>query len=377
LIDPRGLAQDTAQNGIPVPALIARFQAEMLDGDAAQYVHWGATTQDIMDSGLALRLRQVVAIYEARLKVTIAALAALAETHRSLPMAARTWGVAATPTSFGAIVASWGVPLIRHLGRLQNLKADLLCVSLSGAAGTLSAMGPDGPEVRAELARGLGLNDPGSSWHSTRDGLVTFTNWAAALTGSLGKMGEDLLLLTRTGEVHLSGGGASSTMPQKQNPVTPSLLVALGRQMVGLAANMQAALPHRDQRDGAAWMVEWMTLPQMCMITGRALTLAGELPARVAPQPHILLGTLEDGLELIYAEALTFFMARKMPRPDAQAAVKELCTQARALNAPLSRMATKRWPDQDFGPLFTPQAQLSDAPSEADRFNAEAKLICA
>jgi 3-carboxy-cis,cis-muconate cycloisomerase len=113
------------------------------------------------------------------------------------------------------------------------------------------------------------------------------------------------------------------------------------------------------------------------MITGRALTLAGELPARVAPQPHILLGTLEDGLELIYAEALTFFMARKMPRPDAQAAVKELCTQARALNAPLSRMATKRWPDQDFGPLFTPQAQLSDAPSEADRFNAEAKLICA
>jgi 3-carboxy-cis,cis-muconate cycloisomerase len=374
-IDPAGLADATATNGVPVPALVAAFRKEMHNADAAQYVHWGATTQDIMDTGLVLRLRRVIAIYEDRLTAAITTLADLADAHRAVPMAARTWGVVATPTSVGAVIAGWGAPLIRHLERLRALKSDLLVVSLSGAAGTLSVMEPEGTEIRARLAEGLGLGDPGASWHSTRDSLAAFAAWMAGVTGSLSKMGEDVQNMVRAGDVVLTGGGSSSTMPQKQNPVSVALMTALARQMVGLSANMTAALQHRDQRDGAAWIVEWMTLPQMCIGTGKAVSLCAQIAGRIEPQPDALRAAVDDGLGLIYAEALSFHMAGQMPRPEAQAAVKELCLQANALKTPLAKLAAREWPDVDFGALFTPEAQLGDAPSEADRFVAAARAL--
>ena len=367
-LDPAALAEATGGNGVSVPAMVARFRAEMLNSEAAQYVHFGATSQDIHDTGLALRLRQVVALLEERLRDTVAHLAALARTHRALPMAARTWGMAATPTSFGAVLASWGHPLLRHIETLRALKSRLLVVSLSGAAGTLAAMEPDGSEVRAELALALNLGDPGCSLHTTRDHIAGFAAWCGAVTGSLAKMGEDILSLTRSGEAVLAGGGSSSTMPQKQNPVQPSTMVALARQNVGLVANIQGALAHRDQRDGAAWMVEWLSLPQICIGTGRALALSAEIAQNLTPDPAAMLAGIDDGRGLIYAEALSLHLARTMLRPEAQAAGKELCVEARALNSTLHRMAQNRWPDRDFGTLFTPEAQLGDAPSEADRF---------
>lgn len=374
-IDPGGLADATATNGVLVPALVAAFRKEMHNAEAAQYVHWGATTQDIIDTGLVLRLRRVIAIYEDRLTAAITGLADLADTHRALPMAARTWGVVATPTSLGAVIAGWGGPLIRHLHRLRALKSELLIVSLSGAAGTLSAMEPEGTEIRARLAEGLGLGDPGASWHSTRDGMAAFAAWMAGVTGTMAKMGEDLQNMVRSGEIRLAGGGSSSTMPQKQNPVALALLTALARQMVGLSTNMTAAIQHRDQRDGAAWLVEWMTLPQMCIGTGKAVSMCADIAGRIDPQPDTLRGAVDDGLGLIYAEALSFHMARLMPRPVAQAKVKELCLQANAMQSPLANLAAREWPDTEFGALFTPEAQLADAPSEADRFVAAARAL--
>ena len=376
-IDPAGLAAATGQNAVVVPALVAAFREAMQAPEHAQHIHHGATSQDIMETGLILRLRQVLAIHAARLATAIGALGRLAQTHAGLPMAARTYGQAATVTSFGAVAASWGQPLMRHLDRLGPVRDDLLVVSLSGAAGTLSAMGPKGPEVRARLAEGLGLGDPGGSWHSERDRLTALAAWMTGLAASLGKMGEDLLLLTQSGiaEVRLGAGGGSSTMPQKSNPVQPSVLVALARHLNALNAGVQGAGLHRQQRDGAAWLSEWLALPQMCIGLGRALTIAAELAGGLTPDADRMAAGIDDGTGLIYAEALSFALAAHMPRPEAQAAVKELCRSAREHGTPLAELAARRWPGRDLSRGFSPAAQLGVAPDEARRFARRAAAL--
>ena len=232
-IDPGGLAAETGQNAVVVPALVAAFRSAMQAPEHAQWLHFGATSQDIMDTGLVLRLRQFLGILDPRLREAVAALGTLAEAHAEVPMAGRTYGQIATPTSFGAVVAAWGQPLLALLDRLGGLRGRLLWVSLSGAAGTLSAMGPRGPEVRAELAKALGLSDPEASWHSNRQAIAELSGWLTQVAAQLGKIGQDLILMTQSGigEVALPGSGGSSTMPQKQNPVMPSVLAAIARQM--------------------------------------------------------------------------------------------------------------------------------------------------
>lgn len=375
LIDPAALAQATARNGVPVPALVAAFRTAMSAPEHAQYAHWGATTQDIMDTGLALRLRRVLALYEARLDALARALAVQARAHADLPMAARTYGQAATPTSFGAVAAGWGRPLLRARARLAAVRDDVLIVSLGGAAGTLSAMGDAGPAVRAALADGLGLRDPGASWHAERDGMAALAGWIVMLAASLGKMGEDVFLLAQSGvaEVVLASSGGSSTMPQKMNPVGPSVLVALARQVGALGGAMQGAALHRQNRDGGAWFVEWMSLPQMCILLGRALTLAHEIAEGIAPNPAAMRAGLDDdaaagALGLIHAEALTFALARTLPRPEAQAAVSALCATARAEGRPLADLAAERWPGTDWRAVLSAPAQMGSAPQEARAF---------
>ena len=373
-IDPSGLSAETGINAVVVPALVKAFHAATDAPEHAQYFHWGATSQDIIDTALVLRMKQVVAIFEGRLNRIIAALGPLADTHADLPMAGRTYGQIASPTSFGAVVASWGTPLITHLTRLNELRPRLLRVSLSGAAGTLSMVN-DGAELRTKLAASLGLQDSRASWHSTRDGIAEFTGWVTLVAGSLGKMGEDLLLLTQSGinEVSLGRGGSSSTMPQKSNPVLPSLLVALARQTTALNGAIQGAVVHRQQRDGAAWFVEWMNIGQICMTAARALSAAETLANTVTPNATAMAAGIDDGLGLIYAEALSFALAKSMPRPDAQAAVKQLCLQVKSESIALPDLAKATWPDMDFAPLFTPAAQLGLAPHEARAFAKAAK----
>lgn len=368
-IDPAALAQETARNGVPIPALVAAFRKEMNAPEFAQYLHWGATSQDIMDTGLALRLRRVVELWDARLGDLIAALGGLAAAHADLAMAARTYGQAATPGSFGALVASWGQPLLRHRARLAALAPELARVSLGGAAGTLAAMGPEGPAVRAGLAQALGLADPGGNWHAERDGIAAFGGWMAGLATSLGKLGEDLILLAQSGidEVRLDGAGGSSTMPQKQNPVGPSVLVALARQVGALAAALQGAGLHRQNRDGAAWFVEWLTLPQICISTGRALALAADLVPRIQPDAAAMSRNLNAGQGLIHAEALSFALARHLPRPEAQEQIKMLCAKALRDATPLPALVAARFPAFDL-----PGISLGTAPDEARAFAARA-----
>ncbi|MEX5729868.1 3-carboxy-cis,cis-muconate cycloisomerase [Rhodovulum iodosum] len=376
-VDPGGLAPETGLSAVPVPALVAAFRKAMEAPEHGQYVHWGATSQDIIDTALVLRLRQALTVIETRLSAVLAALAALADAHAQQPMAARTLSQTATPTSFGAVVASWGWPLIRHRDRLAELRPRLLRVSLFGAAGTLSAMGEKGPEVRAGLAEALGLSDPGDVWHTGRDTLGELSGWLTGLAGSLGKIGEDLVLLAQsdTGEVRLAGAGGSSTLPHKQNPIAPSVLCALARHLVGLNANMQGALAHRQQRDAAAYLVEWLSLPQIVMGAARGLAVAEALVPAIEPQPSAMAAHIDDGTGLAYAEALSFALAGQMPRPDAQAKAKGLAQEARDTGTPLARLAARDWPGTDWGALFTPQAQMGEAPEQAARFVAAVKGV--
>ena len=170
--DAQAMAAGTGKSAVPVPALVDAFRKEMGDDPAAAFVHYGATSQDIIDTALALRLRQALALYAERLRAMLGALADLAEEHATLPMAARTYGQAATPTSFGAVAAGWGRPLLALTRDFDRTSTGIARVSLSGAAGTLSAMGPKGPEVRAHLAAALDLSDPEATWHTDRTGIT-------------------------------------------------------------------------------------------------------------------------------------------------------------------------------------------------------------
>ncbi|OZB20084.1 MAG: 3-carboxy-cis,cis-muconate cycloisomerase [Rhodobacterales bacterium 34-62-10] len=376
-IDPAGLAVATGQNGVSVPGLVAAFRAAMEAPEHAQYAHWGATSQDIIDTGLMLRLRQMLVLQEEMLRATVKALGQLAADHAATPMAARTYGQHATPTSFGASVAHWGAPLLDLLGELPGLRQSSLWVSLSGAAGTSAALGPQAFETRAALAAALGLQDPGRSWHTDRGPVLRIADWQARLALALGKMAEDLLILTQTGlgEVSLGASGASSTMPQKQNPVLPSAMAATARHVAGLHATLQGAALHRLDRDGAAWFTEWLVLPQLCLAATATLIHGQSLSQTMAPLPRAMLGAMHDGQNLIHAEALSFALAAHLPRPEAQAAIKSLCKKAGETGADLADLVQAAYPDLALGPVFDAAQQMGHAPEEARRFAASAKAL--
>lgn len=376
-IDPAGLAVPTGENGVSVPGLVAAFRKAMEAPDHAQYAHWGATSQDIIDTGLMLRLGRMLALQEEMLRATVKALGQLAADHAVTPMAARTYGQHATPTSFGASVAHWGAPLLGLLGELPGLRRSSLWVSLSGAAGTSAALGPKAGETRAALAEALNLHDPARSWHSDRGPILRIADWQVRLALALGKMAEDLLILTQTGmgEVSLGAAGASSTMPQKQNPVAPSAMAATARHAAGLNATLQGAALHRLDRDGAAWFTEWLVLPQLCLAATATLIHAQGLSQTLRPIPEAMLAAMTTGQNLIHAEALSFALAAHLPRPEAQAAIKALCKEAAATGADLADLARASYPDLDLAPVFDPAQQMGHAPDEARRFADAARAV--
>lgn len=364
-LDPAALAGATAENGVSVPALVAAFRDAMSAPEHAQYVHWGATSQDIIDTGLMLRLRQAAALVDADVSATLSALAGLAETHAATPMAARTYGQQAAPTSFGAVVASWGWPLLAARGALAGLAFP---ASLSGAVGTGSVLGPDPAGLRADLARDLNLADPGRSWHTDRTPVLDAARAFVAVATALGKLGEDLIAMTQSelGEITLGGSGASSTMPQKQNPVGPSLLVALARVLHGLEATLKGAAMHRFQRDGVAWFTEWMVVPQIVLGAATAARKASALAQGLSPDPGRMAAAI-GGDGLLFSESLSFALAGRMPRPDAQAAVKSLAGRVRDCGTPLSDLARAEWPDLPAA-LFRAEDSLGTAPADARAF---------
>ena len=271
--DIAALRTATGKDGVVVPELVRQLRRAVGEPAAAK-VHFGATSQDVIDTALMLRLKSVGQLLDARLDACLTAFADLETAHGGQALTGFTRMQAAIPITVADRIRSWRDPLARHRARLA---AQEFAVQFGGAAGTIDALGDKGSAVRADLARRLDLADR-PQWQSQRDGIAEFAGLLSLISGSLGKFGQDIALMAEIGaEIRLSGGGGSSAMAHKQNPVTAELLVTLARFNAVQLSGLHQALVHEQERSGAAWMLEWLLLPPMLMATGRALGAAAAL----------------------------------------------------------------------------------------------------
>lgn len=276
--DIAGLRQGVAQDGVLVPELVKQLRRAV--GEAfAPHVHFGATSQDVVDTGLALRLGAVLDTLDARLAAVVGLLGELDARDGDIQTMAHTRMQAAIPVPASRKIASWRAPLERHRERLPAVRDDVIVLSFGGAAGTLEKLGANADAVTAALARRLSLRAVPHARHSERDGIVALASFLSLVTGSLGKIGQDIALLAQSevGEVKLASGGGSSAMPHKVNPVGAETLVTLARFNATLVSGMHQSLVHENERSGAAWTLEWLLLPQMVVATGTALNTANAL----------------------------------------------------------------------------------------------------
>jgi 3-carboxy-cis,cis-muconate cycloisomerase len=325
-ISPAALGQAVAQNGIPITALVRELRQET-GREHADFVHWGATSQDIVDSAQVLICRDYVDLMRERLRRLIDQLCHLMRAHGDTAMAGRTRGQQAVPISFAMKCATWLAPLLRHYERLEQLQSRLLLLQFGGAAGSLAPFGTTGAQVMLDLAAQLGLGSPDLPWHSQRDGIAEFGSWLALLTGSLGKMGGDLVLLSQREVAEVAvAGGRSSTMPQKANPVGPETLVAGAALTSDLQSSLFAAMAHDHERGGPQMILEWASLPQMMLIAAANLNLGTKIIADLkVNEARMRQNIAGDGS--ILAEAATFALAQHIELGPARRLVASACEQ--------------------------------------------------
>lgn len=271
--DMTALRHGVAKDGVVVPELVRQMRAAVA-GEAAEKVHFGATSQDVIDTSLMLRLKAAAEIIATRLGRLIDTLGDLVSRDGHTPLTGYTRMQVAIDITVADRATSWIDPLTRHLLRLETFAQTGFALQFGGAAGTLEKLGDNAVAVRADLARRLGLaNRP--QWQSQRDDIAEFANILSLVTGALGKFGQDIALMAELGsEIRLSGGGGSSAMPHKQNPVNAETLVALARFNAVQISALHQSLVHEQERSGASWMLEWMTLPLMVTGAGSSLLLA-------------------------------------------------------------------------------------------------------
>lgn len=279
------LRAGVAKDGVVVPELVRQVRVAIGEPHGQQ-VHFGATSQDVIDTGLVLRLKAIVEHVGLMLTETIIRLTSLEERFGGRTLTGMTRMQPAIPIKVADRVTAWRAPLKRHQERLLEQSTRLLLVQFGGAAGALEKLGDKGPAVRAALAEKLGLADA-PQWHSQRDALAEFAGWLSLVSGSLGKFGQDVALMAQGGtDIALSGGGGSSAMPHKQNPVKAEALVALARFNATQLSGMHQALVHEQERSGTAWTLEWLLLPQMVVATAASLRLAAELAGQIESLGH-------------------------------------------------------------------------------------------
>ncbi|MUZ74007.1 3-carboxy-cis,cis-muconate cycloisomerase [Agrobacterium vitis] len=271
----------TARDGVVIPELVSQMR-KAIGGASAAKLHFGATSQDVIDTSLVLRLKMAAELLDQRLAALIAGFEQLDAAFGQNALMGHTRMQAAIPITVSDRIAAWVGPLHRHRFRLRALLADGFALQFGGAAGTLEKLGDKGPAVRGRLAELLGLEDV-PQWHSQRDRIVAFADLLSLISGSLGKFGQDVALLAEMGgEIQLTGGGGSSAMPHKQNPVGAETLVTLARFNAVQIAGLHQSLVHEQERSGAAWALEWLLLPQMVVATGAATKTGLQLIGAIA-----------------------------------------------------------------------------------------------
>jgi 3-carboxy-cis,cis-muconate cycloisomerase len=379
-----GLAAVSVGN-LAIP-LVKALTAEVAkhDAEAARYVHWGATSQDIIDTALVLELRAVIDDLATELERAIPAFTTLAEKHRHTPTVGRTWLQQALPMPFGLKVAGYAAALTRARARLKRVRNEALVLQFGGATGTLAALGSRGVEVAIAFAKELDLPLPDGPWHTHRDRLADVASAFAMLAGTCGKIARDVALLMQTevGEAFEPAGegrGGSSTMPHKRNPVAAASGLACAAIAPQLCASILAAQVQEHERAAGAWAAEWPTFPALALVTSGALAAVVDIADGLDVDVERMRANLDITDGQIMAEAVSFKLAEKIGKSEAHKLVESAGKKAHAENKHLKDIlaadpkVTAIIPAGEISKLFDPMSYQGVAQLFIDRLLATAK----
>lgn len=377
-----GEAIATAGNSaIPLVKALGK-QIAATDAEAERYVHLGATSQDVMDTGLVLQLRQALDLIESDLAQLADSLAAQAQRHAATPMAGRTWLQHATPVTLGMKIAGWLGAVTRSRQRLRELKPRLLVLQFGGASGTLAALGEQALPIAQALAEELQLTLPEQPWHTQRDRVVEFGAVLGLIAGSLGKLGRDISLLMQTEaaevfEPSAPGKGGSSTMPHKRNPVGAAVLIGAATRVPGMVSTLFSAMPQEHERSLGLWHAEWETLPQICCLVSGSLQQARLLAEGLEVDAARMARNLDLTQGLVLAEAVSIVLAQRVGRDTAHHLLEQCCKRAvaeqRHLRAVLGDepQVTAQLSSAELDNLLNPAHYLGQAQVWVERAVAE------
>jgi 3-carboxy-cis,cis-muconate cycloisomerase len=381
-LDVELLRKETDLVGYPILPVVHQLVKQC--GDAGRYVHWGATTQDIMDTAVVLQMRDALRIVGDDIAALRAILADLSKKHRDTAMAGRTHLQQALPVTFGYKTAIWLAMFDRHAARLDELKPRVLVGQFAGAAGTLASLGDKGFAVQEALCDELALGVPASSWHVARDGFAEVINFLALVTGTLGKIAVDVMIMASTefAEVYepfVKGRGASSTMPQKRNPISSELMLAASKAVRQHAGLMLDAMVQDFERATGPWHAEWVAIPESFVLTAGALNQARFALGGLIVDAARMKQNLDMSKGLIVAEAVMMQMAPFIGRQQAHDIVYGACrivnekggTLAEALNA--MPEVTKHFDGAAIARMTDPANYCGLAPQMVDRVIASVK----
>ncbi|MDX2205629.1 MAG: adenylosuccinate lyase family protein [Hyphomicrobiaceae bacterium] len=375
-IDLAALKKKTEVVGYPIVGLVAQLAGQC--GEAGRYLHWGATTQDIIDTALVLQLRDALGLVAGDLQGIAAALAGLARAHKMTVMAGRTHLQQALPVTFGYKAAVWLSMIERHGRRLEELKPRVLMGQFAGAAGTLASLGARGLEVSDALMDELGLGKPDIPWHVARDGLAEAVGFLGLVTGTLAKIATDVMLMMQTEiaeafEPFEEGRGSSSTMPQKRNPIACEFIIAAAKVVRQQAGLMLDGMVADHERATGPWQAEWVALPQAFIAASGALKHARSMLEGLVVDPARMRRNLDVTGGLIMAEAVMMAFAEHVGRQEAHHIVYGACRKAleagSTLADELARLpeVTRHLSAADIVRLTDPASYLGSAPAMVER----------
>ena len=320
-LDILAMTEEYQKVGFPILPLVHQL-TNACDKESARWVHWGATTQDIVDTGMVLQMKEAFGILAGQLDEVIAAVAKLAEDHRTTVMAGRTFQQQAAPVTFGFKAAVWLDELLRHRERLPGVKRRALVCQFGGAVGTLATLGGRGMDVLEELAGELELEEPPISWHTARDGWAEAVFWLAMVGGTLAKIATEVATLMRSEvdevrEPFTPGKGGSSTMPQKRNPVACPIIIAIGNRLREHVGSQLTAMIQEHERGVAAMPLEWMVIPEAFVLLSGSLQHSIPMLSELTIDQEKMLENLQMGGGLLMAEAVMMGLAPIIGRNQA------------------------------------------------------------
>ena len=378
LIDWKKLEKRTTIVGYPILPLVEQLSSAVKDG-YGQYCHWGATTQDIMDTADVLQIREGLELLTSDLNGIADALVKIIKEHIETPMAGRTHLQHALPVSFGYKAATWLSGIDRHIKRLEEIKSRIFNLSFFGAAGTLASLGEEnGLNTQIALANELGLNVPDVSWHSIRDNFCEVTGWLAIVGASLGKIAYDVMLMMQTeiqevAEPFLHGRGSSSTMPQKRNPISSEIMLACSKLLREHHSSMLDAMVLDHERATGQWHIEWNAIPNSFIIASSSFKSARFLLEGLEVSPENMKKNIDKTNGLIVAEAVMMALAPHIGRQVAHDIVYDCCRQTIKNNISFvdsllaDKNISKIFNENDLLEIVNPSNYLGAAPAMANK----------